>query len=413
MHANKLKKIKVSGRLTYINYDSVQQFDQVKIKMGGHSSREWSKVPYRVKIPVDTAPQGLYRRWDLKLRPGATDPTMLREKVYDDLLQAVGVTAAKGTYVRFYINDTPVGLYLLADDSASDSFIRETFHQGNPNVALGEFVQGDAGKGDYAANLGFLGETEEAYDDKVYDVKIDGPDDQSDAMASLISFMKFIRDYNPQTVPDSEKVLELWEPWIDMISYLRQAAIEWIGGNWDGIQYSGNNYALYRVPSTEQYMAIPMDFDFTFGNGLEEDQQHLLTGKWSQFTQDRIIHSYLWENIRQTPYLVRLYESILADVNQNVSNPQKMNDRIDALAYMIQHDVNWDRSLPRLTVGKTRSASRNFLDSLEQGTDDLDERIGLKEWVREKYAAINRDVGAQGSEDDTQEADTLPEKEDA
>lgn len=67
--------------------------------MGGHSSKKWAKVPYKLKIPLDT--DGLYNRWELKLRSEPTDPTMVREKLYTDLLEASGVLAAHGAYVRF------------------------------------------------------------------------------------------------------------------------------------------------------------------------------------------------------------------------------------------------------------------------------------------------------------------------
>lgn len=124
MHLNKMEKkaARVEGRLTYIryiillrenrkgtcidiiaslqSYNDIQQFDNVELKVGGHSSRNWAKVPYKIKIPEASAPNGLYRRWEMKLRPESTDPTMMREKLYNDMLQSSGVLAARGAYVR-------------------------------------------------------------------------------------------------------------------------------------------------------------------------------------------------------------------------------------------------------------------------------------------------------------------------
>jgi hypothetical protein len=68
--------------------------------VSGHSSRAWSKVPYKLKISNKAYPDGLYRRWNLKLRSEATDPTMVREKLYNDVLQSTAVMAARGAYVR-------------------------------------------------------------------------------------------------------------------------------------------------------------------------------------------------------------------------------------------------------------------------------------------------------------------------
>jgi hypothetical protein len=88
-----------ADRLTLflLSYDHVQNFEKVTLKIGGHSSRKWSKVPYKLKLK---SPKGLYDRWQFKLRPEATDPTMIREKLYSDVLQASGVLAPRGAYAR-------------------------------------------------------------------------------------------------------------------------------------------------------------------------------------------------------------------------------------------------------------------------------------------------------------------------
>ncbi|KAI7867493.1 coth protein-domain-containing protein [Spinellus fusiger] len=396
MHNNKMKKIKVSGKMTYISPTAVYQIDNVKIKVGGHSSRKWAKVPYKIKLPK-TAPYGLYNRWDLKLRPSSTDPSMMREKLYSDLLQSSGVAAARGSYVRVYMNDMPVGLYLITDDSGSKSFIREAFHNGNRNVALGERIQGDAGKGDYAANLNFFGDSEDLYDDRVYSVKTKSAEKQSHAMDHLIDFMKFIQDYDPEQTSDIEEAISIWEPKLDIVRFLRQMALEWVGGNWDAIQYSGNNYILYRDPDSEQYKFVPMDFDYTFGNGLEEDQAHLMTGHWDEFTEGRIVHSYLWEKIKDTPHLMQMYESFIQEINESVSCPEVLLSRVDSLAYMLMKDVEWDKSLERLTTGKVRPFD-DYLTVIEEGNDYVDGWIGLKEWIRAKNTAISEINETSGSD---------------
>jgi hypothetical protein len=88
----------------------------VKIKVGGHSTRTWSKVPYKFKINEENSPDGLFGRFRLKLRSEATDPTMLREKLYSDMLESMGVATSQGSFVRLYINNTPIGIFLLVDD---------------------------------------------------------------------------------------------------------------------------------------------------------------------------------------------------------------------------------------------------------------------------------------------------------
>lgn len=207
-------------------------------------------------------------------------------------------------------------------------------------------------------------------------------------MENLIEFFRFIKAYDPHKVDDPVRA---WRTFIDVDSYLRQLALEWITGNWDAVQYSGNNFALYRDPETDQYIMIPMDFDYTFGNGLEEDQKQLLTGEWTDFTANRKIHSYLWEAMKLEPVLVKQYQAIVREMDERLTNPDVLFPRIDALAYMIQRDVVWDRTLERMTAGTTRPwTGEDFLDAFDSGTGEQDELFGLKEWIELKHEALRR-----------------------
>lgn len=253
---------------------------------------------------------------------------------------------------------------------------------------MGPIIQGDAGKGTYAANFAYLGEDDDSYDDDVYDVKLEAAGAQPSAMDTFIDFARFIKKFDASSVTDPKELLSTWQSKMDIVRYIRQLAVEWIGGNWDGVQYSGNNFALYRHPYTGQLIMIPMDFDYTFGNGLEEDQRQLMTGDWTEFTADRKIHSYLWEKLKEIPYFVKLYQDTLRVMNEGW-NPDTMMKRVDAIAYMIERDIVWDRSLERMTGGMIRPWSGDdFLGSLEHGTGEPDMAIGLKEWIRNKYEAI-------------------------
>ncbi|KAI7864989.1 coth protein-domain-containing protein [Spinellus fusiger] len=393
MHDKKLSReiLDGVGRMTYISYRHIKQFENVKFTVGGHSTRSWAKVPYKIKIPQDSVPEGLFNRSKLKLRSEATDISMVREKTYVDMLQSTGVVASRGAYVRLYINGKPIGLYLLMDDVASEPYARQVLHHGNRDVQLGSLIKGDAGKGKYAANFMYRGRQASSYDSRVYDVKVEAPEGELPAMQSLIQLMKFIDNYDPN-MAEGSMALDAWSSVLDIKSFIRQMAMEWIGGHWDGVQYSGNNFALYQYPDTKQYLMIPMDFDFTFGNGLEEDQLQLMSGSWPEFTADRKIHSYLWEKVKATPYLKRFYINTLRDINQKLSNPKILIPRIEAVATMIWEDVLWDQSLVRLSKGYSRPFAGDLKTSLEEASEQDDDLIGLKEWIKEKHEAVQQDT---------------------
>ncbi|CAO3647128.1 unnamed protein product [Cunninghamella blakesleeana] len=389
VHADKTqKKAKVTGRLTYISYNHVEQFDNVELKIGGHSSREYAKVPYKLKITPESSPKGLFNRWELKLRPEATDPTMLREKLYSDILKSVGCLGPRGGYVRFYLNDHPAGLFLLTDDIVNKEYIRETIHDGDQRIEVGALIKADAGKGSYAADLEYHGEEPEDYDDKTYEVK--GGTGEDDPMEDLIAFIKYIRDYQVDTNADEQTIFNEWDQKINIKHFMRQIAVEWLAGNWDALQYSGNNYVLYQNPATKQFISLPMDFDYTFGNGLEQDQSNLLVGQWMDFTAKRKTHSFLWEKLVDITSMQKLYLDTVNEINEKVTKPEVILPRLESLAYLIQHDAEWDKELDRLTTGKFRQwPDDDYLQSLEQGSGAQDENIGLKEWIRVKYDAVN------------------------
>ncbi|KAI9495553.1 hypothetical protein BDB00DRAFT_813789 [Zychaea mexicana] len=263
-------------------------------------------------------------------------------------------------------------------------------HPNVTNAKIGHIVQGDAGKGDYAANFAYLGDDVEAYDPLVYDVKSSKkPEVKANAMLSVVDLMRFLKEYDTSEAPDDASVIKEWSSHIDVVRFIRQLALEWIGGNWDGVQYSGNNFAIYQKPNATQWTFIPMDFDYTFGNGLEKDQRDLMMGEWPKLTEGRKIHSYLWEALKEIPYFVRMYEKTLKQINSRASNPDVLLKRIDGLAYMLQREVLWDTSLERMTQGVTRPWEANeFLEHLEQGTDAVDEWIGLKQWIVEKHQSL-------------------------
>ncbi|CAO3622034.1 unnamed protein product [Cunninghamella echinulata] len=389
MHADKKQKAKVTGRLTYISYNHVEQFDDVELKIGGHSSRDYAKVPYKIKISPEKSPKGLFNRWELKLRPEATDPTLLREKLYTDILQSVGVLGPRGGYVRFYLNSHTAGLFLLTDDIANKEYVRETIHDGNQKAEIGGLIKGDAGKGDYAADLGYRGDEPENYDEKTYEVEAEAGED-ADPMEDLIAFMKFIKEYPVDNNADEQTVYDEWNQKINIKHFMRQIAVEWLTGNWDAHQYSGNNYVIYQHPTTKQFITLPMDFDYTFGNGLEQDQGNLLVGKWTDFTSKRKTHSYLWEKLADINSMQRLYLDTVNEINEKVTKPEVILPRLESLAYLIQHDAQWDKNLDRLSDGKFRQwPEDDYLQSLEQGSGAQDENIGLKEWIRAKYDAVS------------------------
>ncbi|ORZ07867.1 coth protein-domain-containing protein [Absidia repens] len=278
------------------------------------------------------------------------------------------------------------------DDNVDKSYLQETVHHGIKNAEIGPIIKADAGKGEYAADLAYRGENAANYDALVYEVKSNTPDEKANGMASLIDLTRFIASFNISTA--STNAVEQWNQVINVNHFLRQVACEWLGGNWDGIVYSGNNYMLYKHPKTNQFITMPMDFDFTFGNGLELDQRKLMTGKWTDISSRRMVHSYLWEKVMSVPEFQKSYMEMLSTINDKVMHPATLLPRVQGLAYMIQHDAEWDKGLQKWTAGGMSRpwADGSFLESLKRGSGADDENIGLIEWIETKHQAVVQDL---------------------
>jgi hypothetical protein len=120
-----------------------------------------------------------------------------------------------------------------------------------------------------------------------------------------------------------------------------------------------------------------------------------MTGRWIDFTAERMVHSYLWEKVMSVPAFQNIFIDALHKINDHVTNPTTLIPRAQALAYMIEPEVTWDRGIERWTTGATSRQLPNsapFLQTLEQGTGADDDKIGMMEWIQQKYDTVVADL---------------------
>ncbi|KAG0314708.1 hypothetical protein BG000_005455, partial [Podila horticola] len=118
----------IKANVRYINTKVVHNVDNVTLGLSGKSSMEFNKMAF--KLEFDTAyNQSFFSRPSIKLRSESSDPTMIREKLYIDMLNVMGVPTQQGAWVRLYVNSKPQGLYLMVDDIGK-SFLKQTVHNG-------------------------------------------------------------------------------------------------------------------------------------------------------------------------------------------------------------------------------------------------------------------------------------------
>lgn len=170
---------------------------------------------------------------------------------------------------------------------------------------------------------------------------------------------------------------------------------------------AGNNYLLYHKPDANKYVYLPMDFDMTFGNGLEKDQEYLALGPYEQFTRNRKIHSYLYEKLMTIPAIKARYDAILLDAVTKMFGILTVDPRIGGLAYMLQHEVTWDQALDRRAHRLARRwDAAEYLSMLDKGTSDVDLMYGIRQWISIKENAAKLQLGLVQAPEEVGETET-------
>ncbi|KAF9282131.1 hypothetical protein BGZ68_006191 [Mortierella alpina] len=381
------RKIKgVKAGFKFINADTVYSVGEVEINTSGHASRKYKKVSMRIKFD-DKKGETFFNRPIIKLRAEYVEPTMIREKLYLDILNSVGVATYQGSFVRVFVNGKPHGFFLMVED-IEEPFLMNTIHQGTikKKEELGELFQMGSG---FEASMVYTGPHTADYG-KIYQQKIIGDNPKEEPMKRFIAFMKDLQDWNP----DEGGGVSYWEKRLDLDGYLKSMALEYLTGAWDASWWRGHNYFMYYNPQHKVWQFIPTDFDHTFSKGnrpgvettYKEYNQGLVNGKLTD-------HPLVTKLIYKNKDINKRFEDILWTITEGVFNNEALDARIDAYMKQIEPDVAWDFSIDRMDVPGRRHAWTmvDFHRSLTHPVKNV--RNGLKTWIADRAKSVAEQVG--------------------
>ncbi|KAF9977734.1 hypothetical protein BGZ73_005097 [Actinomortierella ambigua] len=379
------KPIKAAFR--FINADTVYSAPKAKLSVSGNSSRRWTKVSLKVRFDEEEG-DTFFGRPIIKLRAEATDSTMLREKLYVDLLNAVGVPVYQGSYVRVYVNGEAHGLFLMVED-VEEPFLKTTVHQGRIQDAneLGSLYQMSIKE----APMEYQGPSDKDYHPRMYMIKRQMPGDEH--MQQWIAFMKDLNDWDP-TSPDG---VEFWDERLDLDGFLRSMALEYLTGAWDGFWWRGHNFFMYFNPEKKVWQFLPTDFDHTFSNSNRPD---VLTAyrNFGQVHLDKKLtdHPLVTKLIFKNKEINEKFEDILSTLTKEVFNAKVMNELIDAYELQIQDDVSWDYDIDRsIYPGKPNNHwdIGYFHKSIKGHNIKKQGLRGLKPWIAVRSQMVAPQLG--------------------
>ena len=246
---------KISDSLNISNYMQAtvtvdnKCFYSCGIRFKGESSYEFypgKKKPFRIKFNKFVKSQDLDGLEEINLNNNFKDPTMIREKVYLDLLNKQGLPAPRATYAKVYINEKYWGLYLLTDN------IDKVFLQTRFNDTHGNLYQGEP-----LATFTYVGNEQSKYYNK-YALKNNlKKNDWSD-------LVKFIRLINDSTSTGDDYLRKL-ESAFNLDKCLRAWAINNLIGNIDAYNmFYPHNFFLYHDSITLKWHWISLDGNYAF-----------------------------------------------------------------------------------------------------------------------------------------------------
>ncbi|ORX80502.1 coth-domain-containing protein, partial [Basidiobolus meristosporus CBS 931.73] len=371
--------IKVSMR--FVHPDFAVSLEHVGWGISGQSTREFAKKSYKLsfKQSGDFLSVG-----SIKLRAEETDPTMMREKLYLDLLHSLGVAAIQANWVRLYVNRKPVGLFTMTDDIEAP-FLRRVFHDGDLKAPTGVEFECNAIEVTNEANLVYHGMDEDHYDfTDVYVIK-EAPEGDAAAKAALIAFTKAIHDFQPTTASPSE-MSEFKAVW-DYPHFLRAMGLEFLAGAWDNFWWSASNYHLYKPPHRPWFF-VPTDFDYTFGNDYPDEKLR----SYQKFNQGKMRPPL--DKLLAIPKTRHDFEEMLERITNHAFNSDVLDAQIDGYLELLKEEISWDRGLPRLTSGK------NLHWSLKSAVDNIagpipGKEFGLKPWIKDRVKLLHTQLGHQ------------------
>ncbi|CAO3597070.1 unnamed protein product [Absidia cylindrospora] len=348
LHGYYLQDIDIKASMTYITSKKVHHFTDTTFKLGGRSSRYFTKFAYSVKLPKHTHIDH-YRK--LKLRAMASDPSYMREKLGYDMLAAAGRPSTRNTYVRLFINDRAIGLFTVAE-KYDDKFLRNEFGGGSKAYKTGILYGGEgASKKRHAADLSYHGDTASYYEGSAYAIA-EKPKVGNNSYDALIAFTKFIDDQlnlQKNKSVDLNTTVAAWNKQVDVKGFFINMAFDFLFGNFDDYLQNTNNYFMYLDPRKQRFVYLTWDMDMIFGSGPVK-MRKLLQGDYRQYAgmNKRPLTK---ATLMTVPYFRQVFESQLRTIVHQLFQPSVVNPIIDSHINFIKDDVAWDRSLPRERKG--------------------------------------------------------------
>ncbi|OBZ90620.1 Inner spore coat protein H [Choanephora cucurbitarum] len=369
-------KDKVTVELTFIGRDYVQQFRNVSLGISGAGKKHNpAKQSWRWYLSEGDF---INNRNIFKIRHMEEDPTQMREKLYADVLRAMGTYANQANMVRFYMNGEGYGTFNMLEDVDRYSYIRATFYGGNPPAQMGPVYDGGSG-----ASFKYSEDT----DGYSSFEPTKGSPEGYEAIAPLAEAFSKLNLQDNNAIQEFEKMF-------DVDQFLRFMVMEYLTGSWDAYWMMQTNDGAYKdYADNNKWYYLGQDYDATFGVNLAEDVMNLSYKDYIEKNPEAVlINGFLQNNDLRSRF-----ESYLVDTVKTLFNNNTLGNHIMTYREFIAPDLEWDRSIKQRSPGMVFNWSyeqtyENLFHGVDSPTDGIGgAAYGLTEWIAKKAAVVAKE----------------------
>jgi len=341
----------------------------------------------------------IHQRYLLKFRNGSEDPLNLRQTIYGNINQAIGIPSIHSVMVRVYYNNKPAGFYTMQEEAVSESFLSAEFY-GDEST---ETVNAPATMGD-AFDCSTGGDFEyKPYNMSYYDPLAQKIGSNKNKVIALTAAIEKLDTNNEEEVAEFEK------KWFDIETFHRAMCMEYLTGDWDGYWFFTSNFVIYEdikasTQDTYKFFYITQDHDETFGVGItdtinkvgydfpKQSYTTMLNKTWHYDEFDADHRTLVDKFIASSPKLQQRFQNTLISIVQNIFNPVAFRKVVDTYYERYEPEVKWDYSFvrPYRRTSMTPDWRYNdFLAGFENALPGLP--WGLYEWVTLRSEALKKE----------------------
>lgn len=371
-----LDSMEVSNYLQATVIIDNKKFYSSGVRFKGESSFDFypgKKKPFRIKFNKFIKGQDFKGLEELNLTNNFKDPSMMREKIYLDIMNKEGLPAPRATYAKVYINDKYWGLYLV-NESIDKVFLETRFNSSSGNLFQGE----------PQANFVYIGNEPMKYWNRYVLKNNLKKNDWTD-------LVKFIRLINDSTISQEEFVRKL-ETTFNLDKCLRAWAINNIIGNIDAYNmFYPHNFFIYNDSASGKWQWISLDGNYAFAAWNPVMPLHQLENL-DILVPDSVPYKehrpLLEKTLGENKTIQKRYLSIMNEMLRKYFNEEKLDQEIDSIALRIRVSVYADINKMYSNTDFDTNINTTVGDPLDPGNFIP----GLKSFINARRKSVEKQI---------------------